>query len=66
MADENFQAGCLLVSVAKSWTWDHSEAGQALNVDGLRKVFDQEARAIESEKPLFAKVSDLRPRLVKE
>lgn len=71
MAAENCRAGCLLVTVAKkNRTWDHPETGEALNIDGLRKMLEKEARDIEVEKGgslrLFAKVLDLRPRLSKE
>lgn len=70
MAPENCRAGCLLVTVRSGRTWDHPETGKALDIDGLRKMLEHEAGAIEDEMGgslrLFAKVLDLRPRLPKK
>lgn len=70
MTPENCRAGCLLVTVASDRKWEHPETGESLSIDGLRKMLEGEASAIEVEMSgslrLFAKVLDLRPRLPKK
>lgn len=70
MAPENRRAGILLVTVAKERTWKHPETGASLDIDGLRRMLEDEADKIVTEMgwslKLAAIVLDLRARLPKE
>lgn len=49
MQPENRKAGCLLIVVNTKRNWEHPDTGARLNIDGLQKMLDEEARKVVEE-----------------
>lgn len=70
MAQEACRAGCLMITLSKSRTWQHPDTGINLDALGLREMLQNEADRIIKDMAfeicLIVKVFDFQPRLLPE
>jgi hypothetical protein len=70
LAPRNRRVGCLLVTVNSGKHWDHPDTGASLDINGLRRMLEEQTRQVIEESgwslKIAVKVLDLRPRLPTE
>ncbi|MCM2435841.1 NACHT domain-containing protein [Agrobacterium rosae] len=70
MASENSRSGCLLITLSSARRWQHPDTGEALALDGLIELLNEEAKRVEKELGgslrLIVRGLNLNPRLSTE